>query len=77
MKKGKLLRIKEVCGIVTMKQANIYRLMRKDPPEFPQAVKLGDRSIRWWEADIDDYLSNLKPALGTGPGTGPRARANA
>ena len=73
--KGRLLTLKEVMERTSMKQSNIYRLMRCNPPRFPVARKLGDRAIRWWEGEVDEYLKTLPMATGTGPGTGPRAKA--
>ena len=75
--KGRLLTVKQVVELTTMRQSNIYRLMRANPPRFPVAILVGERSVRWWESDIQGYLTSRPLATGTGPGTGPRATGKA
>ena len=71
----KLLTVQQVAEITTLKRSNIYRLMRAG--RFPQAITVGDKSVRWWESKILDYLKSRPDATGTGPGTFPGAKAKA
>ncbi len=53
----RLLNVKEVCGILDMHRATIYRKVKSgeiDPPK-----KIG-RSTKWPESSIKKYLAGLK-----------------
>ena len=34
----------------------VYDLLHRDP-QFPKAVRIGPRSIRWWRSEVLDYLA--------------------
>ena len=54
MEKPKLIRIKTVLEITTLSVATIYRLMAKG--QFPKQIKITERSTRWVESEILDYI---------------------
>lgn len=54
----RLIRLPEVCYIVGMSKATIYR--RMDSGTFPRPVKVGPSSNRWWLSDIDGWLRDLR-----------------
>ena len=58
----RLLRREEVearCGIA---RSTIYRLMRES--RFPQPLRIGERAVRWSEAEIVGWLASLPRATG-------------
>jgi prophage regulatory protein len=52
---GKLLSTAEVCARLGIKRTKFYEL-RKDGG-FPEPARLGYRTLRWREADIDDFIA--------------------
>ena len=53
-----ILRRPEVESRTGLSRSSIYDGMTKGT--FPQAVKLGVRAVGWREADISNWLNNLK-----------------
>ena len=51
-----LIRLCDVMNKTGVKRAWIYKLMKKN--EFPQAVKLGSRSVAWVESEVDEWISS-------------------
>lgn len=72
---SKLLTIKELEKRATMRRSNVYRLMRAG--KFPLPIIMGDKSVRWIESEIEEYIANRPRATGTGPGTFPGAKEQA
>jgi prophage regulatory protein len=52
---NRLIRMKELPGIVGYKPWSIYRLIRAG--EFPRPVKLGLRAVAWRESDINEWIA--------------------
>lgn len=50
----KLLKIKEVIDRTAVCRAKIYQLM--ELKQFPQPVKLGERSVAWVESEINSWI---------------------
>ena len=48
---NRLLRLKEVVQMVGLSRASIYRLM--DSGDFPHAIRVGPRAVRWRLRDIE------------------------
>ena len=54
--RDRLLTVREVMEIMNVKYNTIYRLRRAG--RFPEAVKISERAVRWYESDIDEYLKS-------------------
>ena len=63
--KGRLLTRREVEEWTGFSGSSIYRKMRDG--SFPLAIKIGDRSVRWHEQDLDRWLSSRPRATGDHP----------
>ncbi|WP_338213393.1 AlpA family transcriptional regulator [Halopseudomonas aestusnigri] len=50
----KILRLKAVLARTGLSRATIYRYMNLN--EFPQAIKLGLRSVGWAEHEVEAWL---------------------
>ena len=52
-----LLTISDVLSVTKMSKASVYR--RVADGSFPQPVRVGPRSIRFVEAEVEDWLTEL------------------
>lgn len=52
-----LLTLKEVIAIVGLSKATIYRMINKG--EFPDSKKLGARTVRWENVEIQNWIDSL------------------
>ena len=50
----KLVRLDTVLEMTTLSVSTIYRLMKKG--QFPKQIKITERSTRWVESEILDYI---------------------
>lgn len=50
----KLLKLKEVLAIMRISKSTWYDGV--DREIFPKAVRIGTRSVFWWQSDIESYL---------------------
>jgi prophage regulatory protein len=50
-----LLRIERVCERTGLSRASIYR--REMAGTFPKRVRLGLRSVAWYESDVSDFIA--------------------
>lgn len=48
--------------MVSLSRASLYRLMRSG--EFPEPIKLGQRAVRWREAELREFLATRPRATG-------------
>lgn len=48
-----ILRLKQVMKITGLSRSSIYARMKKD---FPQSIKLGERSVGWLDIDIKNWV---------------------
>lgn len=55
---GRLIRLPEVMDRVGMKRSAIYQRMREGG--FPRSRSLGPRCAVWVEAEIDDWIQDIK-----------------
>ena len=53
---ARLIRLKEVMNRVGLGRSTIYRWM--DEGKFPRPVRLGPRSVAWYEKDIEGWISD-------------------
>ena len=56
----RLLRRQEVEALCGIARSTIYRLMKEG--RFPQPLKIGERAVRWSEAEIVGWLASLPRA---------------
>lgn len=54
-RKDRLLRIAQVKDRTGLSIATVYR--REAVGTFPARVRLGPRSVAWYESDIDDFVA--------------------
>ena len=50
----RLLTLKQVKEITLLSTATIYRLMKED--KFPEQIKLSERTSRWSENEIIEFI---------------------
>ena len=36
--------------------SSVYDLLHRDP-QFPRAIRIGPRSVRWWRSEVLEYLA--------------------
>ena len=53
----KLLKAREVCEMLGISKATLYRLIRQG--KFPRQVKLGVGTSRWPSQVVENYMSTL------------------
>ena len=51
----KFIRIKQVAEMTSLAQSSIYRLVKEG--KFPKQVKIAERSARWIESEVLDYIN--------------------
>ena len=52
----KILRLKVVQDFTGLSRSTIYAMLKNG--NFPQSVKLGLRSVGWYEADIQGWIAS-------------------
>lgn len=58
MSNQKILRLNSVIAHTGLSRSTIYAMLKNG--NFPQSVKLGLRSVGWYEADIQGWISGRK-----------------
>ena len=56
---NRLIRMKELTGVIGYRPWNIYRLIRQG--DFPASVKLGERAVAWRESDVQQWIDDREP----------------
>ena len=56
----KLLRVPQVKELTMLSSAGIYRLMKQG--KFPKQIKIAERSSRWIESEIMDFITEKMEA---------------
>ena len=54
----RIMRLNEVKAVTGLSKTTIYRFEKEG--RFPSRVSLGERSVGWFEDDIEDFLMSLK-----------------
>ncbi|MEQ5837456.1 AlpA family phage regulatory protein [Marinobacter sp. NFXS9] len=49
-----LMTLREVSGIVKLSRTSIYR--KEKTGDFPRAIRLGARALRWRKSDIQGWI---------------------
>ena len=52
----RLIRLDKVLEITTLSVSTIYRQIAKD--QFPKQRKISERSTRWVESEVIEYITN-------------------
>ena len=52
----RILRLPEVIEAVSLKKTTVYALIRRGL--FPTPIRLGLRSVAWYETEINDWLKS-------------------
>lgn len=52
----KILRLRAVQDWTGLSRSTIYAMLKNG--NFPQSVKLGERSVGWYEADIQGWIAS-------------------
>ena len=55
----RLLRLKEVLGLVGLPRSTMYALMKVG--EFPKPVQLSHRSVAWRLSEIETWIDSRRP----------------
>ena len=53
----RIMRLEEVKQITGLSKTSIYRLEKSG--DFPTRVKIGKRSVGWFQNEIEDFLRSL------------------
>lgn len=53
----RLLRLQDVLARTGLSKSTIYRMVGAQT--FPKPVKVGGKTVRWRESDIDGWMSQL------------------
>ncbi len=54
----RIMRLTEVKAVTGLSKTTIYRFEKEG--RFPSRVSLGERSVGWFEDDVETFLSSLK-----------------
>lgn len=54
----RIMRLNEVKAVTGLSKTTIYRFEKEG--RFPSRVSLGERSVGWFEDDIEGFLMSLK-----------------
>ena len=60
--RGRFLRLNDVIATVGISRSSIYREVAKGA--FPPPVQLTQRSVGWWESDVQAALEERRQASG-------------
>lgn len=55
---SKILRLRQVIQVTGLSRSSIYSFQAQG--NFPKSVKLGSRSIGWFQSDIDAWIESRK-----------------
>ncbi|WML90141.1 AlpA family phage regulatory protein [Thiothrix lacustris] len=58
----KILRIHEVMNKTGLSKTTAYRLARNPSSGFPASVKLTEKTIGWYEHEIDAWIESRRTA---------------
>ena len=56
-----LLTVSEVAQRLKVARQTVYKFLNSDP-DFPKPIRLGSRTARWRESDLDSYLAHRETA---------------
>lgn len=56
----RLLRLRDVEAKTSLGRSTIYRYIKEG--RFPKGLQLGPATVRWREAEVDDYILTLQAA---------------
>ncbi|EOX4101027.1 helix-turn-helix transcriptional regulator [Vibrio harveyi] len=50
----RLITLREVIAITSLSRATIYKYVSEN--KFPQRISVGERSVRWVESEVQDWI---------------------
>ncbi|MFM5017283.1 helix-turn-helix transcriptional regulator [Aeromonas veronii] len=53
-----LITIKQLCNRLAVSRATVHRLRREPKAAFPKAIPIGPKSIRFDEAEVEQWLAS-------------------
>jgi predicted DNA-binding transcriptional regulator AlpA len=53
-----IIRRRELKKRVSYTMTHVWRLEKRDPPEFPVRVQIGPRSVGWYEDEVDAWINS-------------------
>ena len=62
----KLLKLREVQQLTALSRSALYELMAADL--FPRPIRVGVRSVRWYEHEVHEYIASRPRAGSDRPG---------
>lgn len=62
MQTKRLLTRPDIEALTGLTCSSIYRLMRRG--EFPEPIRIGERAVRWPEAEIEAWIASRPRASG-------------
>jgi prophage regulatory protein len=60
----RIMRLNEVKAVTGLSKTTIYRFEKEG--RFPSRVSLGERSVGWFEDDVETFLLSLEKLEGNG-----------
>ena len=58
VRRDRFLRMDDVIRTTGVRKSTIYALMKKEPPEFPRAVKITPRCVAWQESAVLQWVQD-------------------
>lgn len=55
----RLITLREVIALTSLSRASIYNYISKDM--FPRQISVGERSVRWIESEIQEWIRQNNP----------------
>lgn len=56
MKNLKIIRVKELCQLISVSPTTLWRMSKRG--ELPPRIKISTRAVGWRESDIEEWLEN-------------------
>lgn len=56
----RVYRLKEVCALIKLSPASIYRLIEAEA--FPKPIRIGVKAVAWRETDLEEWLASREAA---------------
>ncbi|MCG6340598.1 AlpA family transcriptional regulator [Vibrio fluvialis] len=52
----RLITLREVIALTSLSRSSIYKYISEN--KFPQRISAGERSVRWVESEVQEWISN-------------------
>lgn len=61
MKNLKIIRVKELCRLISVSPTTLWRMEKRG--ELPPRIKISTRAVGWRESDIEEWLESRSEPL--------------